>query len=195
MVHDVKKSFYKKFLHEPFPVHLYRFVDIQYQVESSLHEARHLHDHLNAEISGGTIRTKQDAVDYLTWTYFYRRLRMNPSYYGLIPEALRIKEAEEISDDEDMSPVHVHTAGGFDTVTDKDISEYMTQSVEYVSLHALLTFSASVAELIESGCVELAQSTNNSKGAVCGTILGSIASLYYLRHSTLRMFKDFLVAE
>lgn len=61
-VHDIKKNFYKKFLHEPFPV------------ESSLHTC--LHDHLNAEIVGGSIKSKQDAVDYLTWTYFYRRLQM-----------------------------------------------------------------------------------------------------------------------
>ncbi|KAI7898946.1 Sec63 Brl domain-containing protein, partial [Cokeromyces recurvatus] len=57
------------FLHEPFPV------------ESSLH--KFLDDHINAEIVGGTIKTKQDAMDYLTWTYFYRRLQQNPTYYGL----------------------------------------------------------------------------------------------------------------
>ncbi|KAG9295645.1 hypothetical protein G9A89_002963 [Geosiphon pyriformis] len=68
-VHDVKKNFYKKFLHEPFPV------------ESSLHE--HLPDHFNAEIVAGTIKSKQNAMDYLTWTYFYRRLHQNPTYYQL----------------------------------------------------------------------------------------------------------------
>ncbi|KAJ3042101.1 activating signal cointegrator 1 complex subunit [Rhizophlyctis rosea] len=69
LVHDVKKNFYKKFLHEPFPV------------ESSLHTC--LADHLNAEIVGGTVKTKQDGVDYLTWTYLYRRLMMNPTFYGV----------------------------------------------------------------------------------------------------------------
>ncbi|EFJ17505.1 hypothetical protein SELMODRAFT_178863 [Selaginella moellendorffii] len=69
LVHEPKKSFYKKFLYEPFPV------------ESSL--VHHLHNHLNAEIAAGTIATKQDALYYLTWTYLYRRLVMNPSYYGL----------------------------------------------------------------------------------------------------------------
>ena len=69
MVHDVKKHFYKKFLYEPFPV------------ESSLLAV--LADHLNAEIVASTISSKQEAVDYLTWTYFFRRLLVNPSYYEL----------------------------------------------------------------------------------------------------------------
>lgn len=69
LVHEPKKSFYKKFLYEPFPV------------ESNLRE--HLHDHINAEIVSGTISNKEEAIIYLTWTYLYRKLVVNPSYYGL----------------------------------------------------------------------------------------------------------------
>nr|CAB3501610.1 unnamed protein product [Digitaria exilis] len=83
LVHEPKKSFYKKFLYEPFPV------------ESNLRE--HLHDHINAEIVSGTIGNKEEAIIYLTWTYLYRRLVfisckiifgtlfyvVNPAYYGL----------------------------------------------------------------------------------------------------------------
>ena len=69
MCSQPKKAYYSKFLHEPFPVesHLDHF----------------LHDHFNAEIVTRTIETKQDAVDYLTWTYYYRRLTRNPNYYNL----------------------------------------------------------------------------------------------------------------
>ncbi len=42
-----------------------------------------LADHINAEIVAGTITSKQDAMDYITWTYFFRRLIMNPSFYQL----------------------------------------------------------------------------------------------------------------
>ncbi|KND04164.1 ATP-dependent RNA helicase BRR2 [Spizellomyces punctatus DAOM BR117] len=69
MCQSVKKDFYKKFLYEALPVesHLDHF----------------LHDHFNAEIVTKTIENKQDAVDYLTWTFLYRRMSLNPNYYNL----------------------------------------------------------------------------------------------------------------
>ncbi|KAI1107470.1 Sec63-domain-containing protein [Jackrogersella minutella] len=69
LTQDSKKDFYKHFLHTGFPV------------ESSLHTV--LDNHLCAEVSAETVTTKQDALDYLTWTFFFRRLHKNPSYYGL----------------------------------------------------------------------------------------------------------------
>ncbi|RUS18546.1 Sec63 Brl domain-containing protein [Endogone sp. FLAS-F59071] len=69
MCQGTKKDFYKKFLYEALPVesHLDHF----------------LHDHFNAEIVTKTIENKQDAVDYLTWTFLYRRMAQNPNYYSL----------------------------------------------------------------------------------------------------------------
>ena len=75
---DAKKAFYKHFLHTGFPV------------ESSLHKV--LDNHLGAEVSAGVIATKQDALDYLTWTFFFRRLHKNPSYYGLEISAEEYKD-------------------------------------------------------------------------------------------------------
>jgi activating signal cointegrator complex subunit 3 len=69
LVHEPKKNFYRKFLHEPFPL------------ESSLH--LHLHNHLNAEIASDSVNSIIDCVELISWTFFFRRLMMNPSYYGL----------------------------------------------------------------------------------------------------------------
>jgi activating signal cointegrator complex subunit 3 len=66
---DSQKPFYQKFLHSPFPI------------ESSLH--KYLHNHLNAEIAQGSIQTLNDAVEWLSWTFLFRRLLANPTYYGL----------------------------------------------------------------------------------------------------------------
>ncbi|ODV95077.1 hypothetical protein PACTADRAFT_44149 [Pachysolen tannophilus NRRL Y-2460] len=66
---ESKKMFYKHFLNVGFPV------------ESSLHKV--LDNHIGAEISAGTIKTRQDAMDFLTCTFLYRRAHNNPTYYGI----------------------------------------------------------------------------------------------------------------
>ncbi|KAH3764158.1 activating signal cointegrator 1 complex subunit 3 [Pelomyxa schiedti] len=131
LVEESKKNFYQKFLYEPFPV------------ESSL--AGVLHDHFNAEIVAGTITTKQDAVDYLTWTYYFRRLIRNPSYYGL----------EDASSD--------------------SLNKFLSNSVD-----------DTIRDLEYASCV---QSDGNN---LVPLTLGRIGSFYYLRYTTMSMFRDSL---
>ncbi|XP_055829264.1 DExH-box ATP-dependent RNA helicase DExH14 [Solanum dulcamara] len=127
LVHEPKKSFYKKFLYEPFPV------------ESSLREQ--LHDHINAEIVTGTISHKEDAVHYLTWTYLFRRLMVNPAYYGL-----------------------EHAEPGI-------LNSYLSSLVQ-----------STFEDLEDSGCIKI------NEDSVEPLMLGSIASQYYLKYTTVSMF-------
>eukprot|EP00934_Nitzschia_sp_Nitz4_P003078 Nitzschia sp. Nitz4//scaffold4_size323378//60170//66898//NITZ4_000629-RA/size323378-snap-gene-0.405-mRNA-1//1//CDS//3329553306//3068//frame0 len=69
LCHQPKKETLKKLLYEPLPI------------ESHLDS--YLHDHMISETVTKTIENMQDAVDYLTWSFLYRRLSKNPTYYGL----------------------------------------------------------------------------------------------------------------
>mmetsp|Transcript_22044 Transcript_22044/g.47942 ORF Transcript_22044/g.47942 Transcript_22044/m.47942 type:complete len:2140 (-) Transcript_22044:37-6456(-) len=68
MCEESKKTFLKKFLYEPFPV------------ESCLGDR--MCETINAEVSIGTINSLSDAIGYLEWTFYARRVKLNPSYYG-----------------------------------------------------------------------------------------------------------------
>lgn len=69
MAHTSRKAYLNKFLFDPLPV------------ESSLH--LHLGDPLLAAVVSHTVGSMQDAMEWLTWFFFYRRLPQNPNYYGL----------------------------------------------------------------------------------------------------------------
>ncbi|KAL5346910.1 Pre-mRNA-splicing helicase BRR2 [Pseudogymnoascus australis] len=69
MVPAVKRDYYKKFLAEALPI------------ESHLQVV--LHDAFVSEISTKMIESADDAINWTTFTYFYRRLLANPSYYSL----------------------------------------------------------------------------------------------------------------
>ncbi|GAV48901.1 hypothetical protein ZYGR_0N03060 [Zygosaccharomyces rouxii] len=79
-----RKLFYKHFLNVGFPV------------ESSLHKV--LDDHLGAEISSGSVSNKQEALDFLNWTFFFRRAHHNPTYYGITEDTTEAGVNEYLSE-------------------------------------------------------------------------------------------------
>ncbi|KAI1872568.1 hypothetical protein JX265_005448 [Neoarthrinium moseri] len=69
MVPGTRREYFKKFLNEALPVesHLHNFVN----------------DAFVTEVSTKMIESAEDAINWTTFTYFYRRLLANPSYYSL----------------------------------------------------------------------------------------------------------------
>jgi len=149
-VEESKKPFYTKFLYEPFPV------------ESQLKDS--LHDHMNAEIVAGTIKSKQDAVDYLTWTFFFRRLLKNPSYYGL-------------------ENTHSATLNKYlSDLVDKIITDLKNARCISVEEFGVDAFNA----LSSSG----AFGGNQVSAAITAHNLGRVASFYYLHYTTMQVFRN-----
>lgn len=81
--HSLQKDLYRALLLECFPA------------ESLLDSA--LPDLLNTEIASRIVESKQDAVDFLTWSLYYKRLSKNPNFYG-IPIASHQSLSEHLSE-------------------------------------------------------------------------------------------------
>ncbi|KAK7272679.1 hypothetical protein RJT34_29429 [Clitoria ternatea] len=150
LCHAPRKEYYKKFLYEAFPV------------ESHLHHF--LHDNLNAEIVAGIIENKQDAVDYLTWTFMYRRLTQNPNYYNLqgvshrhlsdhlsemVESTLSDLEASKciaIEDDMDLSPLNLGMIASYYYISYTTIERFSSSLTSKTKLKGLLEVLSSASE-------------------------------------------------
>ncbi|KAK3020100.1 hypothetical protein RJ639_003724 [Escallonia herrerae] len=148
--HAPRKEYYKKFLYEAFPV------------ESHLHH--YLHDNLNAEVVVGVITSKQDAVDYLTWTFMYRRLTQNPNYYNLqgvsqrhlsdhlselVENTLSDLEASKcvaIEDDFLLSPLNLGMIASYYYISYTTIERFSSSLTAKTKLKGLLEILASASE-------------------------------------------------
>ncbi|KAL1312365.1 DExH-box ATP-dependent RNA helicase DExH12-like [Arachis hypogaea] len=150
LCHAPRKEYYKKFLYEAFPV------------ESHLHHF--LHDNLNAEIVAGVIENKQDAVDYLTWTFMYRRLTQNPNYYNLqgvshrhlsdhlselVENTLSDLEASKcilIEDDMDLSPLNLGMIASYYYISYTTIERFSSSLTSKTKMKGLLEVLSSASE-------------------------------------------------
>lgn len=157
MVHEPKKNFYRRFIYEPFPV------------ESSLHEQ--LTDHLNAEIVAKTIKSREEAIDYVTWTYFFRRLTANPAYYD---QQAALLEQTDFDKQRDM------LANYIERLMNKSLDELIRSGC---------------IELREGVMAPGAREGDMPSAMVEATKLGRIASLYYLGHRTVAQFQRTLSRE
>ncbi|KAK4400388.1 DExH-box ATP-dependent RNA helicase DExH12 [Sesamum angolense] len=150
LCHAPRKEYYKKFLYEAFPV------------ESHLHH--YLHDNLNAEVVVGVIQNKQDAVDYLTWTFMYRRLAQNPNYYNLqgvshrhlsdhlselVENTISDLEASKcvaIEDEFLLSPLNLGMIASYYYISYTTIERFSSSLTSKTKLKGLLEILASASE-------------------------------------------------
>ncbi|CAI7778033.1 unnamed protein product [Closterium sp. NIES-53] len=148
--HSARKEYYKKFLLEPLPV------------ESHLDQ--HLHDPLNAEVVVRTVENKQDAVDYLTWSFLYRRLTQNPNYYNLtgtshrhlsdhlselVETTLSDLEASKcvaMEDDMDLSPLNLGMIAAYYYISYTTIEAFSGSLAPKTRLKGLIEVVASASE-------------------------------------------------
>lgn len=157
LCHTSKKKFYAKFLYDPLPV------------ESQLEHF--LTDHVNAEIVTKVIESKQEAVDYLTWTFMYRRLIKNPNYYNLqgatnvhlsdhlselvettvnsLEESRCIQVVEDEDGDEVLTPLNLGMIAAYYYIKYTTIELFACSLTAQSKLKALLTILASATEFSE----------------------------------------------
>lgn len=159
LVHEPKKNFYRKFLYEPFPV------------ESQLKARNALHDALNAEIAGAAISNRADAAEYLTWTYFFRRLCANPSYYDC--------------EDGSTEGIRAYLSELIDTVLG-DLEDAGCISVRAEDDGA----SAGAGARSASGGAGGDADDGSSGPEVAPTMLGHVASYYYMSYRTMSTFRE-----
>ncbi|XP_055339489.1 activating signal cointegrator 1 complex subunit 3-like [Paramacrobiotus metropolitanus] len=160
LCHEPLKHYYSKFLHHPLPV------------ESQLQDV--LPDHINAEIVAGTLITFEGTLEYMTWTYLFRRLLANPDYYSVI-RPISLQNPEKAANMLDDDPVLV-----------ADVKNHVKKLI----LDCLI-------DLKNSGCVEYDENEGRRKFdgdipnfLVFPTYLGTIASYYYLKHGTMRILHE-----
>ncbi|KIJ55099.1 hypothetical protein M422DRAFT_219656 [Sphaerobolus stellatus SS14] len=151
MCQQTRKEFYKKFLNEGLPI------------ESHLPSIL-LHDYFLAEIAVKTIENKQDAMDILTWTYFYRRMTQNPNYYNLssvshqhlsdhLSELVETTLSDlvdanciEIEDEMDVSPSNIGMIAAYYNISYVTVDIYTKSLKKTTKLKGLLEIVSFSAE-------------------------------------------------
>ncbi|KAA8642266.1 ATP-dependent RNA helicase BRR2 [Aspergillus tanneri] len=151
MVPAVKREYYKKFLNEALPV------------ESHLQV--YLHDAFVTEMSTRTITSTQDAVDWMTHTYFYRRLFANPSFYGLsdvsheglstflselventLKELAEAKIIDLDEDDDSVSPLNAAMIGAYYNISFITMQTFLLSLSARTKLKGILEIVTSATE-------------------------------------------------
>ena len=117
----------------------------------------------HGDIANGRIKNVLACVDYMSWTYFFRRLIKNPSYYGL-----------ECTDDEGIQQYLLNLIN----CTLQDLVKM--GCINIIDRNDLVSAENEIGE----------GDLGNKSDIVRPTSLGKIASQYYLDYRTVGYFRD-----
>ncbi|KAF5153407.1 Sec63 Brl domain protein [Theileria parva strain Muguga] len=159
-----KVGFYKAFMFTPFPT------------ESFFLEK--INDCLNSEIATGSVTTKKGALDYLSRTFLYKRLKSNPKYYTQSPNPLYEDKGDVINDGNNS--LNFVKLSGVDGTKLEDICEAIVNNA--------------ISSLVKLGCVSLEYPEDELKiiehGLLVPTLNGIFASQYYVNCKTVHEFSS-----
>jgi pre-mRNA-splicing helicase BRR2 len=128
------------------------------------HLQHFLHDNFNAEVVARVIENKQDAVDYLTWSFMYRRLPQNPNYYNLqgvshrhlsdhlselVENTLSDLEASkciEVEDEMELSPLNLGMIASYYYISYTTIERFSSLLSSKTKMKGLLEILTSASE-------------------------------------------------
>ncbi|KAI5640821.1 sec63 brl domain-containing protein [Phthorimaea operculella] len=156
---------YTKLVNDALPTEQVKYTKlVNDALPTESHLDHRLHDHMNAEIVNKTIENKQDAVDYLTWTFLYRRLTQNPNYYNLqgvthrhlsdhLSELVEttLQDLEQakciaVEDDMDVQPLNLGMIASYYYINYTTIELFSLSLTSKTKIRGLLEIISSAAE-------------------------------------------------
>lgn len=194
MCQAAKKDYYKKFLFEALPIesHLDHFLHDNFNAEivTRTIENKQVRPRARARAAGGggagggTHRhaacmppcgPRQDAVDYLTWTFLYRRMAQNPNYYNLQGVTHR-HLSDHLSE-----LVEVRRGGTRDAGQGRAAAPH-TYSRRRVLGSVFRGAQNTLSDLQQSKCILI-----EDEMTLTPLNLGMIASYYYIHYTTIEV--------
>ncbi|SCO94181.1 DEAD/DEAH box helicase, putative, partial [Plasmodium malariae] len=144
LVQEKRKNAIKNFLYHPM------------NIESNIME--NINEHINAEICSDVIKNKEDIFNYITKSYYFKRLFSNPSYY------LKDVQYVQLFENNKLTPQ-----------AKKTIYDHLNNIIDNT-----------VKFLVQNKCIEAINEDYNYK--YYSTPLGRIASIYYIKCETVSFF-------
>ncbi|EUD69534.1 adenosinetriphosphatase [Plasmodium inui San Antonio 1] len=144
LVQERRKNAIKNFLYHPM------------NIESNILE--NLNEHINAEICSKVINNREDIFNYLTKSYYFKRLFSNPSYY--------IKDVQYVQ------------------LFDNNTLSNQAKKVIYEHVNKIIDSTISFLQI--NKCIQVTM--EDYMHTYCATPLGHIASVYYLKCETVSFF-------